>query len=168
MGPKGEIIYPPSPIFWSEGILRGRVYILKPPRGRTFIYMPPLFYMPPTPRTVFSPGVLRSKDFFALIFVVFRDFCKSYFWHPYFYRVFGYFRWFLVILVFLAIFDNFGDFGDFFRPARERDREKKERLRKEIVKERKKAREREKERKKESMKRRKGRQRDKRQWERRF
>ena len=41
---------------------------------------------------VFSPGVLRSKDFFDPIFVVFRDFCRSYFWHPYFYRAFRDFR----------------------------------------------------------------------------
>ena len=91
-----------------------------------------LFHSAPTPhppaRRVFSPGVLRSKDFFDPIFVVFRDFCKSYFWHPYFYRVFGYFRWFrwfLVILVFLVIFNNFGDFGDFFSP-RKRERERGE------------------------------------------
>ena len=91
----------------------------EPPRQE--FYTPPLSYIyiyihtPPTPRRVFSPGVLRSKAFFDPILVVFRDFCKSDFWHPYFYRVFGYFRWFrwfLVILVFLAIFDNFGDFGD--------------------------------------------------------
>ena len=49
-------------------------------------------FPPPLICRVFSPGVLRSKDFFDPIFVVFRDFCKSYFWHPYFYRVFGYFR----------------------------------------------------------------------------
>ena len=78
---------------------------------------------------VFSPGVLRSKDFFDPIFVVFRDFCKSYFWHPYFYRVFRIlrrFRWFLVFLVF---FGNFGDFGEFWwilfcSPRKERERER--------------------------------------------
>ena len=92
---QGEIISPPplTPFlarrhFSGEG--GGRVYF-EAPRGRNFIPPPPLLYTP-HPKRVFSPGVLRSKDFFAPIFVVFRDFCKSYFWHPYFYRVFGYFR----------------------------------------------------------------------------
>ena len=68
---------------------------------------PPLFYTLPTPRRVFSAGVLRSKDFFDPIFVVFRDFCRSYFWHPYFYRVFRYFS------KISLIFGDFGVFGYF-------------------------------------------------------
>ena len=89
---------PLSPIFWAEGICKGRgcVYISEVPRDRICTCLPFLI-RPPTSRRVFSPGVLRSKDFFDPIFVVFRDFCKSYFWHPYFYR-------------FLGIFGDFGDF----------------------------------------------------------
>ena len=71
--------------------------ILKPTRQDFYAPPPPVFFYAPAPRRVFSPGVLRSKDFFDPIFVVFRDFCKRYFWHPYFYR-------------FLGIFGDFGDF----------------------------------------------------------
>ena len=67
----------------------GGVYSEAPARQE--FYMHPS-YIGRTPGRVFSPGVLRSKDFFDPIFVVFRDFCKSYFWQPYFYRVFGCFR----------------------------------------------------------------------------
>ena len=159
--PSRDKLYPPppSPHFWPKGIFQGRgvggVYF-EAPRGRNFIRLFP-FYTPPTPRRVFSPGVLRSKDFFVPIFVVFRDFCKSYFWHPYFYRVFRDFRWFSVILVFLVTFDNFGDFGQLFFAQQERERErerKKRKIEKKIVKlsERKKERKREKERKKERKK----------------
>ena len=52
---------------------------------------PPLFYTPPTLRRVFSPGVLRSKDFFAPIFVVFRDFYKVSFGTPIFIGFWGIF-----------------------------------------------------------------------------
>ena len=100
---------PPPPISGQKAFSGGGgwgVYILRPHAAG--IYTPP-FYTPPTPRRVFSLGVLRSKDFFDPIFVVFRDFCKSYFWHPCFYGVSGYFwwfwfRWFSIISVILVIF----------------------------------------------------------------
>ena len=54
-GVQGEIIYPPPP-FRPEDLCQrgggGGVY-LEAPRGR-ILYPPPLFYMPPTPRRVFS------------------------------------------------------------------------------------------------------------------
>ena len=63
---QGEIIYAPPPLppflakrhFPGEG--GGGVYS-GAPRGRN-LYTP-LFYTPPTLRRVFSPGVLRSKNF---------------------------------------------------------------------------------------------------------
>ena len=95
----GEKFYTPPfpPHFWLKGIFQGGgggvgVYILSP-HAAGILYAPPFytpppfihpppFYTPPTPRRVFSPGVLRSKDFFDPIFVVFRDFCKSFFGAP--------------------------------------------------------------------------------------
>ena len=91
--PGRNYIGPPPPLIsgqkaFSQGRGVEAVYF---EATRQEFYTPP-FYTPPTPGRVFSPGVLRSKDFFAPIFVVFSDFCKSYFWHPYFYRVFRDFR----------------------------------------------------------------------------
>ena len=95
-----QLYTPPLPPFsWGQKAFLGGggvVYFEAPAAG---LYMP----TPPTPRRVFSPGVLHSKDFFSAlflfgpIFVVFQIFDKVIFGTP-------------IFIWFSVIFGNFSDF----------------------------------------------------------
>ena len=70
---------------WPEGIFQGGGMCIfwNPPR-QEFYTPPPSFMHPPPLEGYFHLACCVPRIFFNPIFVVFRDFCKSYVWHPYF------------------------------------------------------------------------------------